>query len=106
MLRESNQKLENDLFTEKTQAREEKARIELEKIKIKQEKKRAEEEKVWADTLVAQIEESRNKLSEELERTKAALEDEKSKVSKLTEGISAREVAALKAFKQSKSSVT
>lgn len=46
MLRESNQKLENDLFTEKTQAREENARIELEKIKIKQEKKRAEEEKV------------------------------------------------------------
>lgn len=65
-------------------------------------KKRAEEEKVRADTLVAQIEESRNKLSEELQRTKAALEEEKSKVFKLTEGISAREVAALEAFKQSK----
>lgn len=99
--RESNQKLENDLFTEKTQACEEKAWIELEKIKIKQEKKQTEEEKVRANTLV-QIEESRNKLSEELQRTKAALEEEKSKVSKLTEGISAQEVAALEAFKQSK----
>ncbi|KAK9932855.1 hypothetical protein M0R45_020077 [Rubus argutus] len=67
----------------------------------KQEKKRTEEEKVRANTLV-QIEESRYKLSEELQRTKAALEVEKSKVSKLTEGISAREVAALEAFKQSK----
>lgn len=69
-----------NIFTEKsqkTQAREEKARIELEKIKIHQEKKQAEEEKVQADPLVAQIAETRNKLSDELQRTKAALEEEK-----------------------------
>ncbi|PRQ18463.1 hypothetical protein RchiOBHm_Chr7g0206301 [Rosa chinensis] len=94
--------IELEMIKERKRAEEEKVRadtlvaqIELEMIK---ERKRAEEEKVRADTLVAQIE----KLLVELQKAKAALEEEKEKVSKLSEGIPALEVASVQAFKESK----
>lgn len=102
-LRERVGQLEKLFEFETIQGREEKARTELEKIKAEQEKKRAVEERVQADSLLAQVEESRKALSEELQVTKAALEEEKSTVSKFTAVVTSKEAAAtIEAFKQSK----